>query len=208
MDSITHSNLQTRGAIQADLERKRQRIAELESDLQQSEELERAIANERDWMDTEVSDLSAMARRKDQLQRQNYTVVRDCHSNSEAVRRLQMVKEVYAENIQKVEIKEAMLKERESVYEEQSSAIEARELVVLNCERRVSEMEDRLTNLGASFSGTLGKSQQELEALDMLATLRTSTSKARSLEDELSIMLRDGHSTRDDPLPQFNRACE
>jgi hypothetical protein len=181
INNITESHLQNRWAIQTDLERNTQYTAEIESELRLVERLERAIVNERDCVDTYTADLTARPRRKEQFKRQNYTVVLDRHSNSAAAKRLQGEEEVYAVNVQKVKTTEAMLKQRPSAYEEQSGAIEAHELAVLNCEPAVNEMEHRLTNLGSSFSGTLEKSLQELDALDILATHRRSTAKAHSL---------------------------
>jgi DNA repair exonuclease SbcCD ATPase subunit len=203
-EGLKQSYLQIRATVQADLDRKTRRIAELQRELERIETLRREIDVVRQSVMRQRADLNAIIRQQEQLERQNFTVTRDKHSNGEAVGRLERLKEAYHENVHTCKAKEVTLKQRESIYKEQKQETERQEKAVREYELKVNDMESRLTKLGACLSGTLGKSQQELEALDMLASLRMSTANGHSLQEELSLLLRDSESAEDDVVPELD----
>jgi DNA repair exonuclease SbcCD ATPase subunit len=203
IQSLVQSHLEVRSAMEVDLQRKERRIRALESKLAEVEKLRSAIEHMGERIINQTTELSRLAWRREQLARQNFTVTRDRHSNSEAVKRLEKVKKVYQENSQKFQEKKAILKQREVDLDKEKCEIDRQAESVRQFELKVCEMEDRIARMGASFSGTLGQSQHELDALNLLASVRMSASRTVTLENELSIALQEGAS-EEDPLQQLD----
>jgi hypothetical protein len=200
IENLKFSYQRQKAGQEEDLRRMQERIQAMELEWTELVRIQADIEAVRETILMDVSALNGLRRQKERFTRQNFMAVHDRHNNSEAVKRLQKAREQYSGVAQRLEAKAQLLKQKEADLAERNLAVEHKKEEAHKYEVKVDEMESRLVTLGASFSGTLGQSQHELEILDLLASQRMSSTRSRTLEDELSMVLRDGE---DDPLRQL-----
>jgi chromosome segregation ATPase len=199
-------NLRIRARIENDLKLKEDHIDKLRKKLLENERLASEIDAYRQKISEFQGQLPELQRRRERLERENFTAGRDRHNNSEAVRRLRELKTSYESRLETFHQQQETLRLRRIAYEKREIDVVARAEVVNRFEGTVLALEQELADKGVKFSGTLTESQRELWTLDQLASQRTVGRKDHSFEQERSMVLREGQSESDDVFAEWEQS--
>ncbi|OHS93411.1 hypothetical protein TRFO_11829 [Tritrichomonas foetus] len=170
---------------------KEKRIEELNNSRIANSQLAESIRTAQSDIIEFQSLLKSLIREKEEIKRRNYTLARDKHANSEMMRRLIEIKKRVKRKKKELADKEKEMKKRYKLYKEELEIVDKKQSEVDDKEKDINALLDKLSSYGIDFQQKLRESQKELEALDLVASLRIKDSKSNSLEQQLINLLQE-----------------
>ena len=147
---------------------------------------------------------------REQIERRNYTIARDKFANSEMMKRLLMIKKRVKAKQMNIDEKAEELEKRRKLLESESEIVDEMQKKVDEKEKEVNGLMELLSSYGIDFKAKLRESQQELEALDLAASLRQKNIKKDSLEQQILDLLNEEkkNSGNKDETEEVNKQIE
>lgn len=167
------------------LNQKEEKIRQLTNQVNELNSISSLMSKTRLEIDELKEELSRLIRAKEDKDRRNYTIARDKHEHSEAVKRLKEIKGRVNQKKIMLESKRSELDQRRELYNKENELVNKRMKVVDDKNNEVTALYNKLSEYGIDFKNKIVESQRELEARDLAAALRPQNSNSNSLEQQL-----------------------
>jgi chromosome segregation ATPase len=187
------AQLRARTQIELELSHKERRIGRLQARLEKIDQFKKVIDGVEGKVVQARENLDALVRRKEELTHRNHVVERE-------MRKIERMKGRYREKREGFEEGLALFEGRLAAYTERQEEVKRHAKAVQRYQQEVEELEMRVEETGRRVGGALGKSQVELEKLDLIANQSGRASRSLTLEESLHMMFGDRQSRKVDSL--------
>lgn len=182
------------------LSKKLEKIEQLKKRLSGLQKYSDALQQVQSNINNSRKKLKNLTEDKEQTERKNYTMARDKHANSEAIRRLNEVKGRVESKKIETDLKDKELDKRRKLYDSELEIVNKRDKIAEAREKEVVKLMNKLSSYGIDFQNKLVESQKELEARNLAASLHKKESRNNTLEQQLADLLTNASSDIYDDL--------
>ena len=200
---LEEDNKKVRSEMEQKFSQQQKKLKQLETMLENQKKLGTDVETMRETIVGKKNELNILERQKDQLERQNYTVTRDKIYNKNFKKIIEDLRNQIRKKKETIELNKRILDTQKENVRNLEEQVRNKEKMLEKYENKIIKMEAEVKNNGTEFSNTIEEAKREI---DSLGSLRSSTSRQSSINDEIADLFNDKSLERIDFTPKSKKS--